>query len=174
MDSSVVGSRSLALLRTASALVVDVDGVLTDGTLLITDEGKELRTLHVRDGLAMEWAVRQGFPVWVVSGGRSQGVPERMARLGIQEVHMEVADKAAHITRMAQEHRMDLSTLAYLGDDLADWEAMKLCGIPCCPADAISQIRRLCVYVSPYGGGKGCVRDVLEKILRLQGRWPTD
>lgn len=163
----------LSLLRQTTAAVFDMDGVLTDGTVLVTDEGEELRRMHVHDGYALQAAQQAGIAVFVISGGHSPGGVRRLERLGLAGIRTGVSDKAAALQDLARMHSLNIATTLYMGDDLPDAAALRLCGIPCCPADAVAEIRSLCVYVSPFGGGRGCVRDVLEKVLTLQERWPT-
>jgi 3-deoxy-D-manno-octulosonate 8-phosphate phosphatase (KDO 8-P phosphatase) len=161
----------LNLFKSATAIVMDVDGVLTDGTLVITDEGNQLRTMNIRDGFAIHQAVRQGFKLAVVSGGRSPGVLERLRSLGIEHVRISVEEKVNVLHKLTEELGLDLSSTIYIGDDIPDVEVMKLCGIPCCPADACSEVISISKYISPMKGGEGCVRDILEKVLKLQGKW---
>ncbi|MCS6917837.1 MAG: HAD hydrolase family protein [Chitinophagales bacterium] len=164
-------SNVLELLRQTTAAVFDMDGVLTDGTVLVTESGEEWRRMHVHDGYALQAALQGGMPVFVVSGGHSVGAELRLQRLGITACRMGVADKGQALRELAQAYNLNLSTTLYMGDDLPDAAALRLCGIPCCPADAAPQIQRLCIYVSRFKGGQGCVRDVLEKVLTLQHRW---
>ncbi|MCS6991622.1 MAG: 3-deoxy-D-manno-octulosonate 8-phosphate phosphatase [Chitinophagales bacterium] len=170
--TALVGARKvLELLRLTQAAVFDLDGVLTDGSLLITESGEELRRMDVRDGYAMQVAQQYGLRIYVISGGHSSGVEKRLLRLGISGIRMNVPDKKEALRLVAASEGLDLSTTLYMGDDLLDAEALRICGIPCCPADAVEQIRQLCVYVASRPGGHGCVREVLEKVLTLQGRW---
>lgn len=161
----------LELFETVSAIILDVDGVLTDGSLLVTNQGDELRTMHIRDGYALQLAVKKGFEVLVISGGRSEGVVKRLNRLGIMHVLMGVEDKPGALRQLSGALKLDLSRTVYVGDDVPDVEAMRMCGVPCCPADADTEVKAIAKYHSPVNGGKGCVRDVIEKILRIQGKW---
>lgn len=150
---------------------MDVDGVLTDGSLLVMENGDQLRTMNIRDGYALQLAVKKGLTVIVITGGNSQGVVKRMNNLGIHHFISGTNEKASALKKMAEELKLDLATTIYIGDDMPDFEAMKLCGIPCCPADACSEIISVSRYVSPFKGGAGCVRDILEKVLKLQNKW---
>lgn len=161
----------LELLKNATAIVLDVDGVLTDGSLLITNNGDELRTMNIRDGYALQLAVKKGLMVAVISGGKSNGVIYRLNRLGIQYVLMGVEDKPGALRQLASALKMDLATTVYMGDDIPDVEVMQLCGFPCCPANAAAEVKAIAKYTSPFEGGNGCVRDVIEKILKLQAKW---
>ncbi|MFI5134347.1 MAG: KdsC family phosphatase [Chitinophagales bacterium] len=163
--------RFLALIKTASAIVMDVDGVLTDGSLLVMENGDQLRKMNIRDGYALQHAVKKGLTLIVITGGNSQGVVKRMNSLGIHHFIAGTSEKAGALKKMAEELKLDLASTIYIGDDMPDLEAMKLCGIPCCPADACNEIISVSKYISPFKGGEGCVRDILEKVLKLQNKW---
>ncbi len=160
-----------SLFKSAAGCILDVDGVLTDGRLLITDKGKQLRTMHIRDGYAIQLALKKGLFVAAISGSTSRGVTKRLNWLGVTQVFFGEQDKAFILKKIAKKNKLDLSKIIYVGDDFPDIEAMKLCGVPCCPADAIPEILSFAKYISYLGGGNGCVRDVLEKVLKLQGKW---
>lgn len=159
------------LFASATAIILDVDGVLTDGSLLITNSGDELRTMNIRDGYALQLAVKKGLTIAVITGGKSEGVLRRLNRLGVLYVLTGVDDKPKGLTQLAAAVKLNLSTTIYIGDDIPDLEVMQLCGIPCCPCDAAAEVQAISKYISPIAGGKGCVRDVIEKVLKLQGRW---
>ncbi|HYV91057.1 MAG TPA: HAD hydrolase family protein [Chitinophagales bacterium] len=159
------------LFKSATAVVLDVDGVLTDGSLIITEKGEQLRTMNIRDGYALKQGVLNGLVIAIISGSISEGVTKRLNRLGVREILMKVKDKSKALKKLAGKRNLDLSKTIYIGDDVPDLDAMKLCGVPCCPADAIPEILSIAKYISPLGGGKGCVRDILEKVLKLQGKW---
>jgi len=156
------------------AVFLDVDGVLTDGTVLVTEQGEQLRSFSVKDGYAMQLAVKSGIYIAVVSGGKTRGVLSRLNSLGIQDVHLGVSDKLSTIIDLIQEWRVASSEVLYMGDDIPDLACMKWVGLPVCPSDAAEEIKQVAKYISPKKGGKGCVRDVLEKILKLQQKWDTD
>ena len=159
------------LFKTTNTFILDVDGVLTDGSLLITNNGDELRTMNISDGYALQWAVKKGYQVVVISGGYSEGVVKRLNRLGVIHVLAGVSDKIAALQQVSKALSLDLSESIYIGDDVPDLDAMKSCGIPCCPADAAPEIAAISKYISPHDGGKGCVRDIIEKVMKLQGKW---
>lgn len=159
------------LFKNATAFILDVDGVLTDGSLLVTNNGDELRTMNIRDGYALQLAVKKGYTVAVISGGKSDGVVRRLNRLGILYVLAGVEDKPKALIQLAEALRIDLSKTIYIGDDIPDLAVMQLCGIPCCPVDAASEVQAIAKYISPVAGGKGCVRDVMEKVMKLQSTW---
>ena len=159
------------LLHNVSCFVFDVDGVLTDGSLVITEEGHMLRTMNIRDGFALELAVKKGYPVFIISGSSSEGVRIRLNRLGVTEVHMSVKDKAACLDQLLKKYNLIHSQVLYMGDDVPDLSVLKICGVATCPADAMPEIKKECIYISDKPGGHGCVRDVIEQVMRLQGKW---
>lgn len=160
-------------LKNIKTVVLDMDGVLTDGTMQIY--GNEwLRTMHVRDGFALQLAIKKGLQVIVISGSQSQPVKERLYKLGLTHVFMSVQDKKAFLTEFAIQHHISLETTLFMGDDMPDVESMKIVGLAACPADGIEEVRSISSYISPYKGGQGCVRDVLEKILKLNGVWQVE
>lgn len=157
--------------KSIRCFVLDVDGVLTDGTILLTEQGEQLRTMHTRDGYALQLAVKKGYEVLVISGAQGKGVPDRLGKLGIEQVFMGVKDKVAVFENWKAERKIDRSEILVMGDDLPDLELMRLAGIAAAPADASADIKMMAEYISPLGGGRGCVRDVIEKVLRLRGDW---
>ncbi len=161
----------LDLFKPITTFVFDIDGVLTDGNLLVSEEGHLLRTMNIRDGYALQLAVKNGYNVWVLSGGRSEAVRNRLNKLGIQQVHLGVEDKNECVRELAEALNVQLNQILYMGDDIPDHAAMLVSGLPCCPCDAVPEVKQISKYISPLGGGNGCVRDVLEKVLKLNGHW---
>lgn len=161
----------LELFAPVRVFVFDVDGVLTDGNLLATEEGHLLRRMSIKDGYALQLAVKKGYKVWVISGGKSEAVRARLNKLGITDVHIGIESKKEILQEIVDASGTDYSHVLYMGDDIPDYACMKLCGLPCCPADAVAEIRHISKYISPKGGGDGCVRDVIEKVLKLNGHW---
>jgi len=153
------------------AVVLDVDGVLTDGTVLVTETGEQLRRFSIKDGYAIQLAMKVGLQIIVISGGNSQGVLQRMKGLRVEEVHLGVANKLALMQEIIAKQGLHNEDIAFMGDDIPDLLCMKEAGLALCPQDAVDEIKNIAAYVSPYRGGEGCVRDVLEKILRLRGLW---
>lgn len=156
------------------AIFLDVDGVLTDGSILVTEEGTQLRTMNIKDGYALQWAVKQGMRICVISGGKSAGVIQRLHGLGITDVFTGISDKLSCFEQYLIDHRISADSALYMGDDIPDLPVMKMCGLKTCPQDAVAEIKEIADYVSPFGGGNGCVRDVVEKVLRIQGKWQHD
>jgi 3-deoxy-D-manno-octulosonate 8-phosphate phosphatase (KDO 8-P phosphatase) len=161
----------LQYFKPIKVFVFDVDGVLTDGTLLILERGLMARRMHIKDGFALQLAVKKGYKVIIISGGTSPEVKERLNRLGVQQVFMQVEDKNALLQQLIQENDYRAEEILYMGDDLPDLSVMQLAGLACCPSDAAPEIKNICQYISPYTGGTGCARDVIEKVLRLNDDW---
>jgi 3-deoxy-D-manno-octulosonate 8-phosphate phosphatase (KDO 8-P phosphatase) len=158
-------------LRDIRCFVFDVDGVMTDGGLLITDDGAQLRKTNIRDGYALAQAVRNGYYVWVISGSSSEGVRKRLGYLGVDEVHMSVENKWQKLESLLLQYRVSVQEVMYMGDDIPDLEVMKRCAVKTAPADAAIEILSIADYVSTKKGGEGCVRDVIEQVLRVKGDW---
>ena len=162
------------LLNNITAFVFDVDGVFTDGSVQITTEGELLRTMSIRDGYAVKQAVDAGYKVCVITGGKHKGVKIRLQGLGVKEVHLGVEDKVKVIHSFLEKEKLQRHQVAYMGDDLPDLEAMQLAGLSSCPQDAAQEIKAICDYVSHRDGGKGCVRDLVEQVMRVQQKWPGE
>lgn len=152
-------------------ILLDVDGVLTDSSLYVLEDGVLLRKMHTRDGYALRRAVQQGYRIVIITGGKSQGVITRLRNLGIQEIYSGVSNKLEVLEDLIELYDLNLSSTVYMGDDLPDYDPMRLVALPACPADAAPEILDISLYTSPYKGGAGCVRDLLEHIMRVQGKW---
>jgi 3-deoxy-D-manno-octulosonate 8-phosphate phosphatase (KDO 8-P phosphatase) len=164
----------LKAFRNIRTFVFDVDGVLTDGTLAIYDDGQMVRRMNIKDGYALQLAVKQGYHVVIITGGNSEAVRERLNRLGIKDVLLKVTDKKAVLTEYVKTHELAMNEVLFMGDDIPDFTAMQAAGIACAPADAASEIKNISQYISPLKGGFGCARDVIEKVLKLNNHWPMD
>jgi 3-deoxy-D-manno-octulosonate 8-phosphate phosphatase (KDO 8-P phosphatase) len=151
--------------------VFDVDGVLTNGSLLIMPGGLMARTMNIKDGYAIQLAVKKGYKIWIISGGNSEEVKERLNRLGVDDVFMKVSDKAELLKELSILHQVDLSEILYMGDDMPDYEAMQLVGISACPSDAVMEIKAISNYKALAKGGEGCAREVIEKTMKLNDHW---
>lgn len=154
--------------------VFDVDGVLTNGNLLVMPGGTMLRTMNVKDGYAMQLAIKKGYHIAVISGGNSPEVKERLQKLGITEVYMQAEDKLSVLKSIIEKYALSPSNILCMGDDMPDVEIMKYAGLPCCPADAMPEIKKLSLYISPKNGGEGCARNVIEMVLRVRDDWYAD
>lgn len=164
----------LSIFKNIKAFILDVDGVLTDGSLLILNDGQMVRRMNIKDGYALQLAIKKGYPILVISGGDSDAVITRLQKLGLNEIFMKVADKKPHVLTFMSKYGLSAEEVLYMGDDMPDLEAMQLAGLPCCPADAVSDIKSISKYISPIEGGYGCVRDVIEKVMKLRGHWSHD
>ena len=165
----------LEQFKSIKLIAMDVDGVLTDSNLLLLPSLETARTMNVKDGYAMQLAVKKGFKLVVISGAVDQGqVDNRLKHLGIKEFHHGVKDKALILSKLMDKYNVKPNEVLFIGDDIPDLEAMKLCGIACCPADAVADIKSICSYISDKAGGKGCVRDILEKLLKVNNLWDLD
>ena len=162
---------SLAAFAQITTFVFDVDGVLTDGTVWLMGDGEMVRRMNIKDGYALQLAVKKGYNVVIISGGKSQPVVERLQKLGVKNVHMGVEDKRAVLANYMAAHQLDAKQILFMGDDIPDMAAMQLSELPCCPADACAQVKAISAYVSACAGGMGCVRDVIEKVMTLRGHW---
>jgi len=153
------------------ALLFDIDGVLTDGSVTLMPDGNQIRHLQIKDCYALQLAVKKGFVVGIISGGKSENVRERLASFGIEHIYMGVARKLDRFEDLLIELDILESECLYMGDDIPDYEVMQRCGFSACPADAATDIRSIAQYVSSNNGGKGAVRDVIEQVLRAQDKW---
>lgn len=161
-------------LRKIKALLFDVDGVLSAETITMDAQGTPLRTVNIKDGYALQLAVKCGLHVGIITGANVQAIKVRFEGLGIQEVHLGCANKVAVYEDLLVRLGIRHEEVLYMGDDIPDYPVMRLCGCPCCPADAAPEIRESSVYVSHLRGGYGCGRDVVEQVLRAQGKWMQD
>ncbi|MCE3281799.1 MAG: 3-deoxy-D-manno-octulosonate 8-phosphate phosphatase [Chitinophagaceae bacterium] len=164
----------LARFKAISTFVFDMDGVLTDGSLWIMPGGTWVRKMNIRDGYALQLAVKKGYRVLVISGSNSDEVSGRLAKLGITEVHMKVNDKAALLNEYLGKNNLQPAEVLCMGDDIPDLGMLQLSGLACCPADAATEIKEVSAYISPINGGEGCVRDVIEKVLKIRRNWNND
>jgi 3-deoxy-D-manno-octulosonate 8-phosphate phosphatase (KDO 8-P phosphatase) len=164
----------LEKFKTITTFVFDVDGVLTDGMLLVLNDGQMARRMNIKDGYALQLAVKKGYRVAIISGGHSDAVKERLNKLGVTNVFFSVENKHQRLTDFAAEHQLKWEEILFMGDDIPDYAVMQRVGLPCCPADAVAEIKQISKYISPIGGGNGCARDVIEKVLKLNGHWSLD
>lgn len=158
-------------LEKIKAVIFDVDGVLSANTVSMDENGLPLRTLNIKDGYAIQLAAKMGLKCAIITGGDSEAIRKRYEYLGMTDVFMKCSVKIKTYEMFLREHGLSDDNIIYVGDDIPDYEIMKRVGCPCCPSDASEEIRQMSVYVSPYSGGNGCARDVLEQVLRVQGKW---
>ena len=158
-------------LKDIRAFIFDVDGVLTDSSVLVTSEGEMLRKMSTRDGFALKTAIDAGFLVCIISGGKNEGVRKRLKGLGVQEISLGAHDKVVHLKELFDKHQLKAENVVYMGDDIPDIPPMKLVGLPTCPQDAVPELKAVSKYISHKNGGAGSVRDIIEQVLKVQGHW---
>lgn len=151
--------------------VFDIDGVLTDGSLLVSADGTLLRKMNIKDGYAMQLAIKKGYSISIISGAKEEGVLKRLQGLGIKDVFLGVDAKAACLSNLVNHQALTLEHTLYMGDDMPDVEPMGQVFLASCPSDAVPEIKEIAHYISPFTGGTGCVRDVIEKVLKLNQHW---
>lgn len=159
-------------LRAVKAFVFDVDGVFTNNTILVTEAGELLRTMNVRDGQAVKWAIQAGFQIAVITGGRSEGTKKRLTDLGIEEYYSGIHHKLPAFQSFLDRSGVLSSEVCYMGDDMPDIPVLRRVIVAACPADSVPEVIEIADYVSHLTGGSGCVRDLIEKVMKIQGKWP--
>jgi 3-deoxy-D-manno-octulosonate 8-phosphate phosphatase (KDO 8-P phosphatase) len=153
------------------AFVFDVDGVFTDGRITVTPDGEFLRAYNSKDGYAVSFALRQGYKICIITGGRGKALDARFQMLGVTRLYTACMDKTVCLEEFLADNGLGAEEAIYMGDDLPDVEAMNRCGLAACPADAVPEAIEASHYVSPFRGGEGCVRDIIEQVLRARGDW---
>ncbi|MCX2583675.1 MULTISPECIES: KdsC family phosphatase [unclassified Pedobacter] len=161
----------LQKLKEITTFIFDVDGVLTDGSVQVTESGESLRTFNIKDGYAMQLAVKKGYHFCIISGGDGIALRKRFLNLGISDIFLAAGDKVSIFNQYLKEKGITASEVLYMGDDIPDLKVMKLVGLPTCPADAAEEIKAISTFISPYNGGKMAARDIIEKVMKVQGRW---
>ena len=162
------------LLPNITTLIFDVDGVLTNGLVTIMPNGELVRNMNIKDGYALKTAVDKGLNICIISGGKNEGVRTRLANLGIKDIYLGAHDKIKQYNELVEKYNLKPENVLYMGDDVPDYPVMKLVGLPCCPNDAVREIQEVSKYISDKKGGEGCVRDVIEQILKVQGKWENN
>ena len=159
------------ILHTIDTLIFDVDGVLTDGSLIVNSDGELLRKMNVKDGYALKAAIESGLNLVIISGGTNEGVRERLKILGIKHIYLGAHNKLNQLNKYIDSTSTDLNKIMYMGDDIPDVPVMKLVGLACCPQDAVNEVKEISNYVSDKNGGKGAVRDIIEQIMKIKKSW---
>ncbi|MFL2610963.1 MAG: KdsC family phosphatase [Flavobacteriaceae bacterium] len=159
------------LLKKIGTFILDVDGVLTNGKILVTSKGKMLREMNTKDGFIIKYALDEGFKIFIISGGTNKGVRERLKDLGIEEIFLGKDSKNSTYEMLIKKHNLNENEILYMGDDVPDIPVMKKVGVPCCPNDAVPDVKQISIYISKKNGGQGCVRDIIEQTLRVQNKW---
>jgi 3-deoxy-D-manno-octulosonate 8-phosphate phosphatase (KDO 8-P phosphatase) len=158
-------------LRKVKAFVFDVDGVLSNAKIYLHPGNEMMRSANIKDGYAIQYAVRKGYPICIITGGNSEAVEERFKNLGVTDIYLRSRNKMKDLEDFLGRYNFGPENILYMGDDLPDYPAMKVIGFPTCPSDAVEEIKSISMYISDKPGGEGCVRDVIEQVLRLQGKW---
>ena len=161
------------LLKEITTFILDVDGVLTNGKILVTSKGKMLREMNTKDGFVIKYALDKGFKIFIISGGTNKGVKERLKDLGIEEIFLGEHTKKDTYDKLIKKYDLKKNEIVYMGDDIPDIPVMKKIGVPCCPNDAVPDVKQISIYISKKNGGQGCVRDIIEQTLRVQNKWLT-
>ena len=161
------------IMNHISTFVFDIDGVLTDGKVHVAPNGEMLREMHIRDGFAMKAALESGYNICIISGGSNEGVRIRLKNLGITDIYMGSANKVETFHEYAELYNIDPANVLYMGDDIPDYHVMQIVELPSCPQDATPEIKSISKYISHVDGGKGAVRDVIEQVMKVQGKWHT-
>ena len=154
-----------------TTFIFDVDGVLTDGNVTIFPDGELVRVMNVKDGYALKTAVDMGYNVCIISGGTNEAVRSRLRNLGVTDIYLGAHNKVDHLNEYLDLHAIKPKNVLYMGDDIPDYPVMKMAGLPACPKDAAPEIQELSLYVSQKKGGNGCVRDVIEQVMKVQDKW---
>jgi 3-deoxy-D-manno-octulosonate 8-phosphate phosphatase (KDO 8-P phosphatase) len=161
----------LEQFKEIETFIFDVDGVLTNSQVLVMEDGKLLRQMSIRDGYALKLAVKTGYNVCVITGGKSEGVKTRLQNLGVRDIYTGISDKLEAYEEYIYAYELDEGKILYMGDDLPDYAVMRRVGMATCPQNAAHELFDIATYVSPQNGGEGCARDVIEKVLKLNGDW---
>ncbi|MGB3946540.1 MAG: HAD-IIIA family hydrolase [Bacteroidia bacterium] len=158
-------------LTRIKAFIFDIDGVLTDGSVILMPDGGQMRVMNIKDGYAIQHAVNKGYKVAVISGGKNEMTRKRLNGLGVYDVYLGIANKLDAFDEFILTYNISPDEILYMGDDVPDYEVMKRVAAPTCPSDAATEIKEISLYVSQIPGGKGCVRDVIEQVMRVQQKW---
>jgi 3-deoxy-D-manno-octulosonate 8-phosphate phosphatase (KDO 8-P phosphatase) len=160
-----------SILKDIDTLIFDVDGVFTDNRVILFPGMEPVRSFSARDGYALQYAIKKGLRIVIITGGRSESVVERLRDFGIEHIYTSVQNKEEKLDEFIKENNASVERMLYMGDDIPDLRVMKKVALACCPQDAVNEIKNICNYVSPFKGGSGCVRDIIEQTLKVKGKW---
>ena len=158
-------------LKKIKAIIFDIDGVLSSSTIQMNDKGEPIRTVNIKDGYSIQLAVKCGIKIAIITGGKGEAIIERYKGLGVKDIYTSASVKTREYADFVQKYNLSDEEVIYMGDDIPDYEVMKICGVPCCPADAAPEIKTIARYISHVNGGQGCGRDVIEQVLKAQDKW---
>ena len=159
------------LLSQVKAFVFDVDGVFSRPEVLLHPGGEMMRTMNIKDGYIVQYAIKKGYPIAIITGGFSESVNERFRKLGLTDIYARSTDKKNDLEDFIFKYHLSPENILYMGDDIPDIDSLIYVGVPCCPSDAAEEVKAVCKYISDKKGGEGCVRDVMEQTLKLHGQW---
>ncbi len=159
------------LFNDVTTFIFDVDGVLTNGIVTVFPNGELVRQMNIKDGYALKAAVKSGYRVCIISGGKNEGVRKRLEGLGITDIYLGAHTKIVQYKELVEKYDLKAENVMYMGDDIPDLPVMEKVGIPCCPNDAVRELQTMSVYISDKKGGEGCARDVIEQVMRVQQKW---
>ncbi|CAL2091716.1 3-deoxy-D-manno-octulosonate 8-phosphate phosphatase (KDO 8-P phosphatase) [Tenacibaculum sp. 190524A05c] len=159
------------LFNDVTTFIFDVDGVLTNGIVTVFPNGELVRQMNIKDGYALKAAVKSGYRVCIISGGKNEGVRKRLEGLGITDIYLGAHNKIDQYKELVEKYDLKAENVMYMGDDIPDLPVMEKVGIPCCPNDAVRELQAMSVYISDKKGGEGCARDVIEQVMRVQQKW---
>tara|TARA_B100000941_G_scaffold280529_1_gene247053 strand:- start:198 stop:707 length:510 start_codon:yes stop_codon:yes gene_type:complete len=157
-----------------TTFVFDVDGVMTNGKVLVTSEGEMYREMDTKDGFILKFALQKGFKVCIISGGTNEGVRKRLTLLGVDKVYLGIHDKMLAFNDFVDKFNVNYDQVLYMGDDIPDIPIMRVVGVSTCPNDSATDVKEIANYVSHKNGGQGCVREIIEQVLRVQGKWEIE
>ncbi|MBT8385616.1 MAG: HAD-IIIA family hydrolase [Bacteroidia bacterium] len=166
-----MGKSYKELMPKITTFIFDVDGVLTDGNVTVFPDGQLIRKMHIKDGYALKTAIENGYNVCIISGGTNEAVRSRLKNLGVTDIYLGVHNKIEQLNEYLDIYNIKLQEVLYMGDDLPDFHVMKTVGLAACPKDAVQEIQDISIYISQKKGGNGCVRDVIEQVMKVQDKW---
>lgn len=161
-------------LQKVKAFAFDIDGVFTDGSVLMYANGDLLRTYNAKDGYAVRYAVEKGFPVAIITGGISETIKMRFSQFNVTDIYLGSHYKLPDFEDFCYKYSLSPSEVLFMGDDIPDIPIMEACGLPTCPSDAVAEVKKVSTFISPYKGGHGCVRDIIEQVLKVHGKWHSN
>ncbi|MFN5890670.1 MAG: KdsC family phosphatase [Bacteroidota bacterium] len=164
----------LEIFSQIKAFIFDIDGVLTNGQVLVTEEGHMLRSMNIKDGYALQHAVKQGYPIAIISGGKGSGILDRLRGLGIQYIYLGQSHKMEAFEEACETWNLQPHQIAYMGDDFPDIPVLQKVGLPCCPADACQEVKNIAQYIASAKGGYGCARELIEQVMKTHGTWISE
>ena len=163
-----------AYLHKIKAFAFDVDGVFTDGSVLALPDGDLLRAHNAKDGFAVKMAVKNKYPIAIITGGDSESVRIRFSKLGVTDIYMKSRNNVPDFLKFCEKHHLQPEEVAFVGDDLPDRPVLEICGLAVCPSDAVDEVKEVCDFISPFGGGRGCVRNLIEQVMKVHETWHFD